>query len=188
MSDFFYSVDCVCVTYRIIFIFKNITDCADIFITFIINKTNNNRDWPPPAGLDLLSISGINFNSSDDTFVPDTRWYWSPTVATWVFSILIAWFMYRASCDYIEMRQRFFRHPPNALSARSLLISNVPKSQRSDEKLKSWMDSMRLHYQVQQAVIGLHSNKLTNLTEEHEAAVRHLEDALSSYLNGNKKN
>ena len=138
--------------------------------------------------MDLLSISGINYiSSSDSDVLPDTRWYWSPAAATWAFSILIAYFTYRASCDYIEMRQRYFRNPPNALSARSLLISNVPKDSRSDEKLKSWMDSMKLPYTVQQAIIGLHSSKLTSLTEQHEAAVRHLEDALSSFLNGKKK-
>ncbi|KAI7847979.1 hypothetical protein BDC45DRAFT_524542 [Circinella umbellata] len=166
---------------RLLIVMSIIGICALIPVNIV--ATYYTGDWPPPAGLDLLSISGINFNSSDDTFVPDTRWYWSPTVATWAFSILIAWFMYRASCDYIEMRQRFFRHPPSALSARSLLISNVPKNHRTDEKLKAWMDSMRLPYQVQQAIIGLHSNKLTTLTEKHETAVRHLEDSLSSYLN-----
>ncbi|KAI9499662.1 hypothetical protein BDB00DRAFT_795028 [Zychaea mexicana] len=169
---------------RLLIVMSIIGICALVPVNIV--ATYYTGDWPPPAGLDLLSISGINYNSSNDEFVPDTRWYWSPAVATWIFSILIAWFMYRASCDYIEMRQRFFRHPPNALSARSLLVSNVPKDSRSDDKLKSWMDSMRLPYPVKQAIIGLHSNKLTSLTEEHEAAVRHLEDALSSYLNDGK--
>ncbi|KAI8137874.1 hypothetical protein BJV82DRAFT_633604 [Fennellomyces sp. T-0311] len=170
---------------RLLIVMSIIGICALIPVNIV--ATYHTGDWPPPAGLDLLSISGINYiSSSEDDVAADTRWYWSPAAATWIFSILIAYFAYRASCDYIEMRQRYFRHPPNALSARSLLISNVPKDHRTDEKLKSWMDTMRLPYTVQQAIIGLHSSKLTSLTEEHEAAVRHLEDALSTYLNDGK--
>ncbi|KAI7884894.1 DUF221-domain-containing protein [Lichtheimia hyalospora FSU 10163] len=162
--------------------------CALIPVNIV--ATYHTGDWPPAAGLDLLSISGINY--SDDDARNDIRWYWSPTVATWVFSILIGWFMFRASCDYIDMRQRYFRHPPNALSARTLLVTNIPENKRSDDGIKHWMNGMGLKYPVEQAMIGYHSQKLTKLTQEHEEAVRLLENSLSSYLSdgkavGNKK-
>lgn len=41
-----------------------------------------------------------------------------------------------------------------------------------------------VQHPVEQATISHHSAKLTALTQEHEAAVRHLENALASYLNG----
>lgn len=165
---------------------------AHVLIDLFSYPSLHNRDWPPPAGLDLLSISGINYISSenDNNKTPDIRWYWSPALATWLFSILIAWFIYRASCDYVDMRQRYFRHPSKELSSRSLLISNVPHEMRSDEKLKTWIEQMKhaVQHPVEQATIGHHSAKLTALTQEDEAAVRHLENALASYLNGMHNN
>lgn len=141
----------------------------------------SNSDWPPPPGLDVLSISGINY--TDDNV--DTRWFWSPATATWLFSILIAYFMYRASCDYVDMRQRYFRHT-SQLSGRSLLLHNLPHEVRSDDQLKKWVQGMThaVPYPIQDAIIGHDSQKLTKLTQEHEAAVKRLEDTLSSYLQG----
>ncbi|KAG0176746.1 hypothetical protein DFQ28_000062 [Apophysomyces sp. BC1034] len=117
---------------------------------------------------------------------PDTNWYWSPFAATWAFSIIIAYYMYRSSCDYVNMRQQFFRHPANQTSAKSLLISNVPEAMRSDEKIKKWLETKSLPFPIQEAMIGHHSDKLTKLTKEHEEAVHSLEDTLSSYLNDGK--
>lgn len=94
--------------------------------------------------------------------------------------------MFRASCDYIDMRQRYFRHPPNVLSARTLLVTNIPENKRSDDGIKHWMNGMGLKYPVEQAMIGYHSQKLTKLTQEHEEAVRLLENSLSSYLSGKR--
>lgn len=143
-------------------------------------------DWPPPAGIDVLSISGINYSSSKQE---DLRWYWAPATATWIYTIFIAYFLYRASCDYIDMRQQFFRDPPNQVSAKSLLVTSVPKEARSDSKLKSWLAGMKgvIQHPIEQAIIGHHSAKLNKLTVEHEEAVRNLENTLAFYLEGKNK-
>ncbi|KAL0089219.1 hypothetical protein F4703DRAFT_1940730 [Phycomyces blakesleeanus] len=155
-----------------------------VLLPINIVATKNTGDWPPAPGLDFLSISGINYLNGKLSANPDTRWYWSPAAATWLFSLVIGWAMYRASCDYIDMRQKFFRNTDT--SHKSLMIGNVPEAMRSDEKLKKWLETFNLHHPIQQAMMGHHNAKLTKLTKEHEDAVYKLENALASYLTDGK--
>ncbi|KAI9481246.1 MAG: hypothetical protein EXX96DRAFT_208426 [Benjaminiella poitrasii] len=172
---------------RKLFFFMTIIGvCALIPINIIATKSTG--EWPPPAGsIDILSISGINLQNGKLRSDPNTAWYWSPFAATWLFSILIAYFMYRASCDYINMRQYYFRLPENEVTMKSLIVSRVPETMRSDDKLKSWIESTKaIQYPIKDTMIGHHSSKLTELFEEHELAVQHLETTLASYLNDGK--
>jgi hypothetical protein len=143
-------------------------------------------DWPPPSGsIEILSLSGINLQDGKLRSDPTTTWYWAPFAATWLFSIIIAYFMYRASCDYIDLRQHYFRLPENDVSMKSLIVSHVPTEMRSDGKLKEWVESTQaVTYPIKEAMIGRHSSKLSTLFEEHEEAVRQLETTLASYLSG----
>lgn len=93
--------------------------------------------------------------------------------------------MYRASCDYIEMRQHWFRLPENEVSMKSLIVSPVPKEMRSDEKFRSWVESTyHLDYPIKETMIGYQSSKLTELFENHKEAVHRLESTLAAYLSG----
>lgn len=94
--------------------------------------------------------------------------------------------MYRASCDYIEMRQYYFRLPQNEASMKSLMVSRVPQDMQSDEKLKQWVSRERIPYPISDALIGHHSKKLTELFEEHQLAVHNLETTLAAYLSDGK--
>lgn len=115
----------------------------------------------------------------------NTVWYWSPFAATYLYSILIGFFMYRASCDYIEMRQHWFRLSENEVSMKSLMISAVPKEMRTNEKFKKWVESTyRLDYPIKETLIGYQSPKLTEIFEEHKEAVHRLESTLAAYLSG----
>lgn len=94
--------------------------------------------------------------------------------------------MYRASCDYIEMRQYYFRLPQNEASMKSLMVSRVPEDMQSDEKLKDWVSKERIPYPISQAMIGHHSTKLTDLFQQHQEAVQNLETTLAAYLSDGK--
>lgn len=111
------------------------------------------------------------------------NWYWSPFAATYLFSILIAYFMYRASCDYIDMRQYYFRLPENQTTMKSLIVSRIPETMRSNKKLKEWIESTgAIQHPIEETMIGHHSAKLTKLFEDHELAVQRLESTLASFL------
>ncbi|KAL9553867.1 hypothetical protein MBANPS3_003073 [Mucor bainieri] len=159
-------------------------------IPVYIVATKATGDWPPaPGSIEILSLAGINLlNGKTRTDgAADTRWYWAPFSATYLFSILIAYFMYRASCDYIEMRQYYFRLPQNEASMKSLMVSRVPQDMRSDEQLKQWVSRERIPYPIADAMIGHHSKRLTELFEEHQLAVHNLETTLAAYLSDGKK-
>lgn len=143
-------------------------------------------DWPPASGsIEILSLAGINYANGKTRADVNTVWYWSPFIATYLFSILIAYFMYRASCDYIDMRQYWFRLPENEVTMKSLMVSPVPKEMRSDGKLKTWVESTQMiQYPIKESMIGYHSSKLSDLFEKHKEAVHRLESTLASYLSG----
>ncbi|KAL0141239.1 hypothetical protein V8B55DRAFT_1487296 [Mucor lusitanicus] len=144
-------------------------------IPIYIVATKATGDWPPASGsIEILSLAGINLQNGKirTDSAADTTWYWAPFSATYIFSILIAWFMYRASCDYIEMRQYYFRLPQNEASMKSLMVSRVPSDMQSDEKLKQWVSRERIPFPISDAMIGHHSNKLTALFEQHQLATR----------------
>ncbi|KAI8078269.1 uncharacterized protein B0P05DRAFT_470831, partial [Gilbertella persicaria] len=155
--------------------------CALIPINIVATKN---------TGIEMLSISGINLINGKLRDDPDTNWYWSPFVATYVFSGLIGYFMYRASCDYIEMRQYYLRLPENETSMKSLMVSRIPEPMRADQKLKEWIESTKaVPHPIQDTMIGHHSSTLTDLFEKHKVAVEQLEGTLASYLSDtdNKK-
>ncbi|KAI7896028.1 uncharacterized protein EV154DRAFT_493252 [Mucor mucedo] len=157
-------------------------------IPVYIIATKETGDWPPAAGsIEILSISGINSQNGKLVETPNTVWYWAPFSATWGFSILIAYFMYRASCDYIDMRQYYFRLPSNEATMKSLMVSHIPKSKQTDQDLKVWIESTRaIQHPIKDSMMGHHSNKLSEIYENHEIAVHQLETALASYLSDGK--
>lgn len=95
--------------------------------------------------------------------------------------------MYRASCDYIDMRQYYFRLPSNEATMKSLMVSHIPKSKQTDQDLKVWIESTRaIQHPIKDSMMGHHSNKLSEIYENHEIAVHQLETALASYLSDGK--
>ncbi|KAI9348870.1 hypothetical protein BD770DRAFT_395139 [Pilaira anomala] len=158
-------------------------------IPVYIVATKATGDWPPATGsIEILSISGINSQNGKLRADPDNVWYWAPFSATWLFSILIAYFMYRASCDYIDMRQYYFRLPSNEATMKSLMVSHIPKEKQTDHDLKKWIESTRaIQYPIKDSMMGHHSSKLSDLFESHELAVHQLETSLAAYLSDGKK-
>lgn len=187
-------IGCDAVLYiRFVRLLRRLLLCMSIvgvgaLIPIYIVATKSTGDWPPaPGSIEILSISGVNYQDGKLRADPNTQWYWAPFSATWIFSILIAYFMYRASCDYIDMRQYYFRMPKNDASMKSLIVSKIPKDKQDDIKLKSWMESTKaIQYPITDSMIGHHDSKLSTLFEEHELAVHQLETSLAAYLSDGK--
>ncbi|KAG2229590.1 hypothetical protein INT48_001901 [Thamnidium elegans] len=188
-------IGCDAVLYiRFVRLLRKLLLCMSIIgigalIPIYIVATKATGDWPPATGsIEILSISGINSQDGKLVANPNTLWYWAPFSATWLFSILIAYFMYRASCDYIDMRQYYFRLPSNEATMKSLMLSHIPKDKQTDAGLKKWIESTRaIQYPIKDSMMGHHSSKLAELFESHETAVHQLETSLASYLSDGKK-
>ena len=148
-------------------------------------------DWPPVSfDIGFLSISGINFRGGQEVQDPDQSWYWSPVLATWLFTAVVIFYLHRATNDYIDMRKKFYRSPAYNLSSRSLLISSIPPhASRSDIDFKSWLESHHgIRYPMEQVWLGRQNTKLLDLVQHYRDAVYHLEEALAAYAKGKKKN
>ncbi|CAO3643474.1 unnamed protein product [Cunninghamella echinulata] len=139
------------------------------------------------VGIDVLTISGINYLNGKLSETSDLRWYWSPFTATWLFTLIIMYFIHSFSNEYIKLRQRYFREEGNE-AAKTVLLSNLPHDIRSDQKLKAWVELLGIiKHKITDSLIGVANTKLTSLYEEHELAVEHLEIALASYLNAKNR-
>ncbi|OAD72878.1 hypothetical protein PHYBLDRAFT_113255, partial [Phycomyces blakesleeanus NRRL 1555(-)] len=142
-------------------------------------------------GVELLSISTINYYDGKFHSEGNLSWYWAHTVGTWLFSLLIyrtIFYNYRA---HVLFRKSYFetKDYQQATHARTLMILNVPAAMQSDTALGNWITSMDLPFPFLHASIGRHDSQLTKSVEEHEKAVRKLELLLSNHLlQGNKKN
>ncbi|KAF7721528.1 hypothetical protein EC973_004526 [Apophysomyces ossiformis] len=131
-------------------------------------------------------MSGINYREGKLRPDPDFRWYWPPVVATWIYSIIVIFFMSVEWRQYMRLRQQYLTQWANKTASKSLLICNLPENIRSDKDLESWMEGLNLiQYPIEQALMGRYNSQLTNLMPEYESTVRHLENTLASYLNGN---
>ncbi|RUP43321.1 hypothetical protein BC936DRAFT_137342 [Jimgerdemannia flammicorona] len=163
-----------------------------VFILIPVNiiATKYTGDWPPrTSAVDFLSMSTINDYSGDDSNHPEEpRWYWAHVGATWLFSLVVYCFLYNSYSSYVDFRRKYFESEEyqNSMHAKTLAVMNVPQTMQSDEKLKAWFQSMGLPYPVTQASIGRKADKLPELMEKHENAVRELEGALANYLQDGK--
>ncbi|KAG2227211.1 hypothetical protein INT45_008455, partial [Circinella minor] len=158
-----------------------------ILMPINVAATKITGDWPPVSfDIGFLSISGINFRGGQEVQDPDQSWYWSPVLSTWLFTLVVVFYLHRATNDYIEMRKKFYRSPAYNLSSRSLLISSIPPhASRSDIDFKSWLESHHgIRYPMEQVWLGRQNSKLLDLVQHYRDAVYHLEEALAAYAKG----
>ncbi|KAI8638186.1 hypothetical protein BD408DRAFT_394432 [Parasitella parasitica] len=160
-----------------------------VIIPINIVATSYTGEWPPAPGVEFLSISTINYY--DGKFHGangDLNWYWCHAAGTWIFSIIIFYFLWRFYTNNVLFRQQYFESDEyqKSMHARSLMIFNIPSSMRSDEALTKWVNSLGLKYPAQQVCVGAHNPELAKYVEEHEEAVRQLEIILSNHLRDGK--
>jgi hypothetical protein len=50
----------------------------------------------------------MNYQYGKQSKAPNNRWYWAPTIATWVFSIIIIYQMIYSSKKFILFREKYY--------------------------------------------------------------------------------
>ncbi|RIA91460.1 hypothetical protein C1645_724172 [Glomus cerebriforme] len=153
--------------------------CIIIPINIFGTYRDNNYNIPNDNPLQILSVS----------YLGRANWFWAHSVFTWIFSLIIYWFIYKEYSNYNKLRMEYFKSDEyrNSLHSRTLLITGLPYSMQSDKGLVEYIELIKIKFPVSEAVIARDVGKLPNLVIEREAAVRGLEEALVKYLIGPNK-
>lgn len=110
--------------------------------------------------------------------------FWAFVALAYIFDIIVCaflWWTYRA---VHRLRRKYLESPEyqNSLHSRSLMITDINRSLRSDQGILEVADSLRTTPEVPRASIGRNVKDIPDLIEAHEEAVMDLEAVLAKYL------
>lgn len=142
-----------------------------------------------------VNITQASLSSSDDSsasifsdmtplnvFKPVAMW--SQVICAWIFDIIIAFFLWRNYRAVRDMRRQYFQSSEyqRSLHARTLMITDIPAPDRSDEGILRITDEVNPTAALPRASIGRTVRDLPTIIKEHEENVRELESVLAKYL------
>ncbi|KAJ3074115.1 hypothetical protein HDU98_012053 [Podochytrium sp. JEL0797] len=150
--------------------------------TNVTNGTLSSRDIDN-SNLTAIFQSNLNILSIKQLDVT-SPWYWMPTGLAWVFSILAYILLFRLYGVYNAYRKDFFKSGKfqNNLHNRTLLVTNLGESLRSDSALSNYMSSRSNLAAPTQSIVNRNVPHLTKMVAEHEKLTLQLEKVLSKYL------
>lgn len=105
----------------------------------------------------------------------------SYVVFTWVFSCATYYFAFYNYREFSEVRHKYFLKGKDTVSARSVMVTVVPKDLQADHKLEDFYASLDLG-QVENATVYRHVRKLRHAIEKRAQCLRKLEEAYVEYL------
>jgi hypothetical protein len=110
--------------------------------------------------------------------------FWAFVGVAYIFNFIICgflWWNYRAvhqlKRTYLESSEY-----QQSLHSRTLMVTDIPRSLRSDQGILEITDSLKTTPEVPRASIGRNVKHIPELIEQHEEAVMELEAVLSKYL------
>lgn len=124
------------------------------------------------------------FSTMTPLYVTNNSAIWSQVVCAWAFDIIIAYFLWRNYRAVRTLRRQYFESSDyqRSLHARTLMITDIPPPDRSDEGILRLTDEVNPTAALPRAVIGRTVRDLPQTIKEHEEAVRQLESVLAKYL------
>ncbi|ORY50056.1 DUF221-domain-containing protein [Rhizoclosmatium globosum] len=145
-------------------------------------RDSNSKDIDN-SNLTVIFASSLNTLSINQLDV-SSPWYWLPTMLTWVVSLSVYFMLYRLSVVYSVYRKGFFESAEfqQSLRHKTLLITNLNESLRSEASLAKFMSSRKDLDIPTQTVINRRVPHLTKLITEHEKLTKKLESVLNKYL------
>ncbi|CAI2170750.1 11292_t:CDS:10 [Funneliformis geosporum] len=105
----------------------------------------------------------------------------SYVVFTWVFSLATYYFTFYNYREFSEVRQRYYLHWKETLSARTVMVTVIPRSLQTDSALKEFYSNLNLGT-VESAVVYRHVRKLRHAIEKRASCLRKLEEVYVEYL------
>ena len=159
---------------RNIFTILSIVGCGILIPVNIIAGKGNSQAW-----------GGLNFlNRLTPQYLYGSSAFWAYVVIAYIFDFVICFFLWHNYRAVARLRKAYFLSPDfqNSLHARTLLVTEVPKTLRSDEALVNLVDSIESTQDVPRTAIARNVKDLPDLVEEHEETVKELEEHLAKYL------
>ncbi|KAJ9667967.1 hypothetical protein H2201_001772 [Coniosporium apollinis] len=126
------------------------------------------------------------------TMTPQFMWgniFWAFVICSYLFTIVICYFLWHNYRAVVRLRRDYFNSPEYqaSLHARTLMLTDIPKSLRTDEGIVKIIDDVKPTAEVPRAAIARNAKDLPELVEEHEEAVKELERHLAKYLRNPNK-
>ncbi|KAG0799217.1 hypothetical protein G6F22_003449 [Rhizopus arrhizus] len=156
--------------------------CITILLPVNIAATyNTGRKWPPTPGLGFLTLSAINYPNQSSY---NDIWYWCPTIASWLFSVIVVGQMMRSSNRFLRLREKYHTTFERSLSkiedlvSRTLLI-RVDKAviSQEDDKIKYLIDHFS-NVTCQHIVLGRYNEHIDYLLKDYQKIIKKTEAAV----------
>jgi hypothetical protein len=112
------------------------------------------------------------------------RVYWALVACAWLIDMVVCFFLWRNYRAITGLRRAYFESADyqNSLSSRTLMVTSIPKTLRTDEGLLRIVDEIKNTPELPRAAIARNVKELPDLIEEHEDNVIELEKVLAKYL------
>ncbi|KAJ5808299.1 hypothetical protein N7474_009568 [Penicillium riverlandense] len=158
---------------RNIFIIMSIIGCAVMIPVNVVQSHGNDIS----SGLSV-------FSKFTPLYITNPEAIWSQVVCAWVFDIVVAFFLWRNYRAVRDLRRRYFQSSDyqRSMHARTLMISDIPPPDRSDEGILRLTDEINPTAALPRASIGRNVRDLPLVIKEHDETVRELEKVLAKYL------
>ncbi|SCZ94465.1 BZ3500_MvSof-1268-A1-R1_Chr12-2g03916 [Microbotryum saponariae] len=134
----------------------------------------------------LRNVTSKNRNSLLILTISKVRgsWLWAHVTMTYVLTAVVFYFIWVNYDQMVKMRWQWFRSDEyqNTLHARSIMVTQIQKRDRSDEGLFNLLRTLQIPYPTTAVHIGRKVGTLPELIQRHNDAVRALEGVLTSYF------
>ncbi|KAJ8111294.1 hypothetical protein ONZ43_g5657 [Nemania bipapillata] len=152
------------------------------------------KDLVAHAGSAVLLPIYYTMNSDKD---PTQKWFlrltpltvwgepiWALVVLGYAFNIVICGFLWWNYRQIFRLRRFYFQSEDyqRSLSARTLMLNDIPKNMASDEGVARIIDSAVPQSSFSRTVIARNVKLIPGLIEQHDHTVRKLEKVLAKYL------
>ena len=165
---------------RNMFLILSVFGCGILLPAHVLGSNKAIVPKPTPA----LGVVDIAFLVMTPQYVQNSSLMWSHVVCSWVFDIVIVLFLWMNYKAVTRLRRQHFESPEYQMSlhSRSLWMTDIPPTDRSDEGILRIADSIEQTSGIPRAVIARNVRDLPNLIEDHTNTVKDLESILAKYL------
>jgi hypothetical protein len=161
---------------RNMFVVLAVVGCAIVVPINVVNSTQYQKDHLSEEGLQAIVLMTPQYLNGDIL--------WAFVGIAYLFNFIVCgflWWNYRA---VHRLRRRYFESAEfqNSLNSRTLMVTEIPRSLRTDQGLVEITDTLRTTPEVPRAAIGRNVKHIPDLIEQHEETVMELEKVLAKYL------